>query len=390
MMFGLVALPFTLLTTMCRVHILALNIAFLEPEWTTILLAGLILANVVMIWACRKSKKYINGQVMGLRNEEPIIQPVRTAGADDLNLTCSEPGSQNCLNSCCCTQWMTTTTTRRTTTTTTTSRSLPTPKSGKYILTKDDSSDSCWTGFGQLLCLSVPSIIIPTGYSNDYKSHHPRIKGGLYLILNYLVNMSILGVTLGYVVLHRIPNDIHGLTISNPAIGVNVPSSKIVVDAGVKLAFNLPQQNINLGTMPSMDASFNMEDIDTYVAIILPIIFAAACLPFVVMRAAMMELDCFITRRKQLGDDFDDLVVLEGVHNRRKNTRKHIHHQPMQNNRRFLQNQSLAEILASNAESKELKCRLYLSLICSGFGIIVMTLYLMALGAFFAMQFMKH
>ena len=40
LMFGLVALPFTLLTTMCRVHILALNIAFLEPEWTTILLAG--------------------------------------------------------------------------------------------------------------------------------------------------------------------------------------------------------------------------------------------------------------------------------------------------------------------------------------------------------------
>lgn len=42
MMFGLVALPFTLLTTMCRVHILALNIAFLEPEWTTILLAGYV------------------------------------------------------------------------------------------------------------------------------------------------------------------------------------------------------------------------------------------------------------------------------------------------------------------------------------------------------------
>ena len=337
-----------------------------------------------MIWACRKSTKYINGHVMGLRNDEPIIQPVRTAGADDLNLTCSEPGSQKCLNSCCCTQWMTTTRT-----TTTTSRSLPTPRSGKYILTQDDSSDSCWTGFGQLLCLSVPSIIIPAGYSNDYKSHHPRIKGGLYIILNYLVNMSILGVTLGYVVLHRIPNDIHGLTISNPAIVVNVPSSKITVNAGVNLALNLPQQNINLGTLPSMDASFNMEDIDTYVAIIAPIIFAAACLPFVVMRAAMMELDCFVTRRKQLGDDFDDLVVLEGVQNRRK-TRKHIQPAGLQNNRRFLQNQSLAEILASNAESKELKCRLYLSLICSGFGIIVMTLYLMALGAFFAMQFMKH
>merc|ERR1712020_512937 len=108
--------------------------------------------------------------------------------------------------------------------------------------------------------------------------------------------------------------------------------AKIVVDAGVKLAFNLPQQNINLGTMPSMDASFNMEDIDTYVAIILPIIFAAACLPFVVMRAAMMELDCFITRRKQLGENFDDLIVLEG-----------FKHRPRVNNRRLYYNQSLAE-----------------------------------------------
>ena len=79
---------------------------------------------------------------------------------------------------------------------------FPTVKSGKYVLTKD-STESCWSGFGQLICLSVPAMIIPSGYTNDYKSYHPRIKGGLYIVLNYLVNMSIMGVTLGYVILHR-------------------------------------------------------------------------------------------------------------------------------------------------------------------------------------------
>ena len=107
--------------------------------------------------------------------------------------------------------------------------------------------------------------------------------------------------------------------------------------------------------------------------------FAVACLPFVIMRAAMMELDCFITRRKQLGENFDDLIVLEG-----------FKHRPRVNNRRLYYNQSLAEILASNSESKELKCRLYLSLICSGFGMFVMTGCFMGLGAFIAMQFINH
>ena len=40
MMFGLVALPFIMLTTLCRVHILSLIISFVELKWTILLLAG--------------------------------------------------------------------------------------------------------------------------------------------------------------------------------------------------------------------------------------------------------------------------------------------------------------------------------------------------------------
>ena len=73
----------------------------------------------------------------------------------------------------------------------------------KNLFTYENTISCCWSDFGQIICLSVPSMIIPSGYNNDYKSHHPKIKGGLFIILNYLVNMSILGVSLGYVILNR-------------------------------------------------------------------------------------------------------------------------------------------------------------------------------------------
>lgn len=40
LLFGVVALPFTLLTSLFRVLLLAIIIAFVEPEWTTILFSG--------------------------------------------------------------------------------------------------------------------------------------------------------------------------------------------------------------------------------------------------------------------------------------------------------------------------------------------------------------
>ena len=77
---------------------------------------------------------------------------------------------------------------------------MPSSKSGKYVLSRsptDASGQTCWNDMGNFLLMSFASIVVPSGYTNDYKMHHPRIKGGLYIILNYLVNMTIMGVTLG-------------------------------------------------------------------------------------------------------------------------------------------------------------------------------------------------
>ena len=90
-----------------------------------------------------------------------------------------------------------------------------------------------------------------------------------------------------------------------------------------------------------------------------------------------MELDCFVTRKKQLGEDFDDLLVLES---HPEKSGKRIH----QNNRRLNQPNawsSLSDILAKNVNSKEIKCRLYSALLCAGMGIFVMTLFMMLMGA---------
>ena len=143
------------------------------------------------------------------------------------------------------------------------------------------------------------------------------------------------------------------------------------------MSINLPQNKINLASMPSMDASMNTDSSDRTHAIIFPVVLAAFCLPFTIMRAAMMELDCFVTRRKQLGDDFDEFLVLES-----SPKKKEVF---AQNRRKASNWTSLRDVLARNAVSKELKCRLYMAIMCSGFGMMVMTTFMMLMGALFYM-----
>ena len=283
----------------------------------------LVMANVVLLWACRKGTKLIKGDV--------------SQAVTDLKSGKTPPGSQH------------------------------------YVLTNSSEAPSnCWHDMGKFVLLGFASIVTPSGYSNDRKSHHPRIKGGLYLILNYLVNMSILGVTLGYTILHRVPNDIHGVTLPKVNINVIMPKSQITAQTGaLDVAINLPESKIDMGSMPSMKVNLSTESSDRVIAILFPIALAVLCLPFTIMRAAMMELDCFVTRRKQLGEDFDEYLVTHG-----KKSSMILH------NRRNL-GVNLRDVLAENVESRELKCRLYTAFMCSGLGLFVIMLFQMLMGAFF-------
>merc|ERR1712223_943803 len=230
LLFGLIALPMTVLTSLSRIFLLAIVITFVAPEWTAILLAGLVIANVILLWACRKGTKVIKGDLAQAKGS--------TLHTDDLNppsMTCSNPGSHGCLSSCCCNPDAI--------------QTVPSTKSGRYVVsTYSDSrtEQSCWNEMEKYLVLGFASIIVPSGYCNDVKSHHPRIKGGLFVILNYLVNMSIMGVTLGFTILHRVPNEFTGIVITNPAIMVNVPSSNLKIQTGiVDIKVNMPNQDLN-------------------------------------------------------------------------------------------------------------------------------------------------
>ncbi len=144
---------------------------------------------------------------------------------------------------------------------------------------------------------------------------------------------------------------------------------------GLDVSLNLPNTKIDLGSMPTFSASVNTDASDELHAIVAPIILVAICVPFVLMRAAMMELDCFVTRRKQLGDRFEDLVLTQ-QHKRSGNARF----------RREFGTSTLTGTMAQNVESLEMKARLYLTLCCSTLAMLVLTAFMMMLGALLYMN----
>ena len=79
-----------------------------------------------------------------------------------------------------------------------------------------------WAQFPKLLLLSVVSIFVPAGYNNDYRSHHPRIKGGLFILLNHTFDMLWIGLALGFTIINNVPNSIKGVSLPQPSLKVQV------------------------------------------------------------------------------------------------------------------------------------------------------------------------
>ena len=72
------------------------------------------------------------------------------------------------------------------------------------------------------ILLSVCSIVMPSGYSNDNRSQHPRLKGGLFLMLNYFFTNLVLGVALGFSILRHVPNIFQGVKLPPLAADIRV------------------------------------------------------------------------------------------------------------------------------------------------------------------------
>jgi hypothetical protein len=150
-------------------------------------------------------------------------------------------------------------------------------------------------------------------------------------------------------------------------MSLQVPGSKVIVQAGgLNVALNLPNSKIDLGAIPSFKATLNTDSMDRLHAILFPVILAAMTAPFVIMRAALMELDCFLARRKQLEEEEQDEEKDDGDS--------------------FGRGVSLGEAARKNAENKELKARLYLTVCCSLCGMCVFTVLMVLTGAFVAIS----
>ncbi|TRY75084.1 hypothetical protein TCAL_10801 [Tigriopus californicus] len=166
-------------------------------------------------------------------------------------------------------------------------------------LETDQSENSYWSQFPNHVLYSLFSIICPLAYSNDEKHSNVKMRGGCLIVFNYIMNMSIIGIALGFTIHQNVPNEIHGIRFHQPNQTVVISGTKVQIPlSGIALNLNLPDQEINLASMPDPYLNLNTEQSHIYIASAFPILMVFMSLPWMVMRAAIMELDCLVVRRK--------------------------------------------------------------------------------------------
>jgi len=207
-------------------------------------------------------------------------------------------------------------------------------------------------------------------------------------MLNYLTNMTILGVSLGYTILHHAPNLVKGLVLHNPNVNIEMPPQNIKVGMlGINVVMKMPHSIMNPGEMPGANLNIEWgEEQDLFLAIVVPILLSLMVLPFVTMRSAMMEMDCFVASKKLL-----DVIDVESyVHKKNKMARKrrssssagtqststgsgqdHLH----------IGRVSLLDTIARNTDSREIKSRVYTTICCGLCGMGIMVMVFMFMGA---------
>jgi len=97
-----------------------------------------------------------------------------------------------------------------------------------------------------------------------------------------------------------------------------------------------------------MYGTYDTSKVDKMIAMVFPSVLAGVCLPLMLMRASMMELEFIVVRKKQVNQEIQD-----------ENS-----------------------IFATNINSKELKSRLYFALFWSIIGVVVIVVFVILLITF--------
>jgi len=229
LLFVMVSFPFLLFTILSRIIALSVISCFLEYQWTLLLFLGLVLTNLALYYVCRKrifspgsSTSSLIEQAhynVAARHKLNKVDPAGGASGEQPQQlfhmqhykrekrSSIEDSIENV--DCCC----------------------PTPGEEKkfskdlMVVSSDYESggESFWQGLPKSFLLSVCSSVIPVGYTNDRHSHHPlRLKGGMFVLLNFFFNTVWIGLALGFTIVNYVPNNVQGISIPQPSVKVEV------------------------------------------------------------------------------------------------------------------------------------------------------------------------
>jgi hypothetical protein len=100
-----------------------------------------------------------------------------------------------------------------------------------------------------------------------------------------------------------------------------------------------------------MYGTYDTSKVDKMIAMVFPSVLAGVCLPLILMRASMMELELLVVRKKQVNQEIQEI-------------------------------QDENSIFAKNIKSKELKSRIYFALFWSIIGAVVIVVFVILLITF--------
>jgi hypothetical protein len=80
-----------------------------------------------------------------------------------------------------------------------------------------------------LMVKAVVDILVPLGYNKDTKLGQKSSRGSLLIFTNYVIVMVGLGLSLGFSILHHVPNTYHGLNMAKNGLKVEIPDTNLVL-----------------------------------------------------------------------------------------------------------------------------------------------------------------
>ena len=134
-------------------------------------------------------------------------------------------------------------------------------------------------------------LICPMGYNNDGGVDQAGVRGGLLVILNYVLVMTGLGLGLATTVLYYVPNNYHGLVMGGMNLKVDIPETQVILrtGSGLDLKVKMAATQVDLANSQHMEAAIlTDEGLDLAVSVALPLLMVLLTLPLTLTRSGKM------------------------------------------------------------------------------------------------------